>query len=190
MILAGILFSAFNQNENAPRLETAQMILSQAFDNARAQAILKQSRARLIIYADEPTNEEEADKFLRYFGVVVETEPDSGIWQTALQGEYLPEGIYFIPEAGTATIDWSDERPRSFYKGQTMMLSFPNISTETENETNKFCFYEFKSTGRMSSWNNKVILAQGGISDLKPAFMRHIGELFRKHISHRAWQHP
>ena len=169
-ILAGILFSALNQNENAPRLDTAQMTLSQAFDNARSQAILKQSRARLIIYSKEPTNQEESEKFLRYFGVVVETGSDSGLWETALQGEFLPEGIYFIPETGITPVVWNEERPTSKHNNQSMKLSFPSLQAEAEGTGEDWSYYEFKSTGRMTGLNNKVVLAQGGVQDLVPQF--------------------
>jgi prepilin-type N-terminal cleavage/methylation domain-containing protein len=169
-ILAGIFFSALNQNQNAPRLDTAQMILSQAFANARSQAILKQSRARLIIYSNEPTNQEESDKFLRYFGVVVETGPDTGVWETALKGEYLPDGIYFIPDSSAESLGWNEGRPKSEYSNQTMNLAFPSLETAANGSGPEWSFYEFKSTGRMSGLNNKVVLAQGSLGDLKPEF--------------------
>lgn len=169
-ILAGILFTALNQNQNAPRLDTAQMVLSQAFANARSQAILKQNRARLIFYTSQPTNQEESEKFLRYFGVVVETRPDSNQWETALKGEYLPEGIYFIPEASVESISWNPERPTSKHNGQSMNLLFPSLQSETTGSGPEWSYYEFKSTGRMSGLTNKLVLAQGSIQDLKPAF--------------------
>ena len=169
-ILAGILFSALNQSKNAPRLDTAQMILNQAFANARSQAILKQNRARLILYSQDPTNREESDKFLRYFGVVVETAPDSGQWEPALKGEYLPEGIYFIPESSRVSIDWNEERPSSDHNGQSMKLNFPSLQAEAEGSGPDWSYYEFKSTGRMTGLNNKVVLAQGTMQELKPTF--------------------
>ncbi len=169
-ILAGVLFSALNQNENAPRLDTAQMVLSQAFANARSQAILKQNRARLILYSSEPSNQEESDKFLRFFGVVVETDPGSGQWEAALKGEYLPEGIYFIPESGSTPVAWIDGRPSSINNGQTMKLNFPSLDLETEGSGSDWNYYEFKSTGRMTGLNNKVVLAQGGSQDFMPRF--------------------
>lgn len=169
-ILAGILFTAFNQNRNAPRLETAQMLLSQAFANARSVAILKQNRARLIIYAKEPENSEESQKFLRYFGVVVETQNDSNLWEMALKGEYLPEGIFFIPQS-TENLDWQEGRPSSRNNNQSMQLAFPSLEPEPEGSSpERWEFYEFKSTGRMSGLTNKVVLAQGDMRDLKPEF--------------------
>lgn len=169
-ILSGVLFTAINQNQNSPRLETAQMILSQAFANARSQAILKQNRARLIINSTEPATETEADAFLRYFGVVVETEPDSNQWVTALKGEYLPEGIYFIPDSSSQIIAWNEDKPDSSYSNQSMDLNFPSNQAERSGSGTSWIYYEFKSTGRMSGLNNKVVLAEGTIQALKPEF--------------------
>lgn len=169
-ILSGVLFTAINQNQNSPRLETAQMILSQAFANARSQAILKQNRARLIINSAEPANETEADAFLRYFGVVVETETDSNQWETALKGEFLPEGIYFIPDSSSQIVAWNEDKPASSYSNQSMNLKFPSNQAERPGSGTSWIYYEFKSTGRMSGLNNKVVLAEGAIQALKPEF--------------------
>jgi prepilin-type N-terminal cleavage/methylation domain-containing protein len=169
-ILSGVLFTAFNQNQNAPRLDTAQMILSQAFSNARSQAILKQNNARLIIYSSVPTNEEEAEKFLRYFGVVVETAPGSNQWEMALKGEFLPEGIYYIPDSSDEKIVWNDDQPTSINNHQSMNIRFPSIQAETVGNGPEWSYFEFKSTGRMSGLNNKVVLAEGFSQELKPEF--------------------
>ena len=170
VILAGVLFAAFSQNENAPRLETAQIVLGQAIANARSQAILKQNRARLIVYSDEPNNREESERFLRYFGVVVETGPDTNLWETALKGEFLPEGVYFIPEPSVLSLDWNEDKPTSKHNSQKMALEFPSIQAEPIGSGPEWSFYEFKSTGRMSGLTNKVVLAQGNIQELRPSF--------------------
>ena len=169
-LLSGILFSAMHQNQNAPRLETAQMVLSQAFANARSQAILKQNRARLIVNSTEPSNEKDADAFLRYFGVIVETAPDSNQWETGLKGEFLPEGVFFIPDSASQIIEWNEDRPDSDYNRQTMTLNFPSNRAETPGSGPFWILYEFKSTGRMSGLNNKVVLAEGSTQALKPTF--------------------
>ncbi len=170
IILAGILFSALNQNRNASNLETAQMMLSQAFANARAQAILKQSNARLLIHTSSPGNETETEKYLRYFGVVVETRSGSSQWETALPGEYFPADIYFIPEASVETLEWKESRPTSRHNGQSMSLEFPSGRPEASGSGPKWSYYEFKSTGRMSGLHNKVVLAEGVSRDTAPEF--------------------
>lgn len=170
IILAGILFSALNQNRNASNLETAQSMLSQAFANARSQAILKQNNARLLIHTSSPGNEREAEKYLRYFGVVVETRSGSNKWETTLSGEYFPADVFFIPETSVEPLDWKESRPTSRHNGQTMSLEFPSGRPEASGSGPKWSYYEFKSTGRMSGLHNKVVLAQGVSRDILPEF--------------------
>lgn len=69
---------------------------------AREQAIVRGSNALLIVNYDK-TDEE---KFLRYVGVVVEEDLDSGNWRAAHSGIYLPRGVYFVPRnTGTPATD-------------------------------------------------------------------------------------
>lgn len=61
---------------------------------ARQQAITQGSNSILIV------NYEKADteKFLRYVGVIAEDEYNSGNWNAAHSGVYLPEGVFFVPQ--------------------------------------------------------------------------------------------
>lgn len=59
----------------------------------REQAIIRASNAMLIVNYDNT----DPEKFLRYVGVVVEDEFDSGTWRAAHSGIYLPKGVYFVP---------------------------------------------------------------------------------------------
>ena len=68
---------------------------------AREQAIVRGSSSMLIINYD---NSDRA-KFLRYAGVVVEEEYESGNWIAAHSGIYLPEGVYFVPQTVDALTD-------------------------------------------------------------------------------------
>jgi len=51
-----------------------------------------------------------------------------------------------------------------------MKLNFSSLEAEQSGSGPEWSYYEFKSTGRMSGLHNKVIIAQGGISDFKPEF--------------------
>ena len=53
---------------------------------------------------------------------------------------------------------------------QYMKLNFPSLQAEAEGTGEDWSYYEFKSTGRMTGLNNKVVLAQGGVQDLVPQF--------------------
>ena len=68
---------------------------------ARQQAITQGSNSILIV------NYEKADteKFLRYVGVIVEDEYNSGKWNAAHSGVYLPEGVFFVPQIVDSATD-------------------------------------------------------------------------------------
>lgn len=61
---------------------------------ARQQAITQGSNSMLLINYEKSDTE----KFLRYVGVIVEEEFNSGIWKAAHSGVYLPEGVYLVPQ--------------------------------------------------------------------------------------------
>jgi prepilin-type N-terminal cleavage/methylation domain-containing protein len=63
---------------------------------AREQAIMRGSNAMLIINYDSS----DADKFLRYAGVIVEEEYNLEDWKAAHSGVYLPKGVFFVPQSG------------------------------------------------------------------------------------------
>ena len=69
-------------------LKSSQRILSSC-QGAKGQAIMKQSPARLIIYADEG-NDRDENKYLRYFGIVTQDPkiPGNGLLE---RGTYLPK---------------------------------------------------------------------------------------------------
>ncbi len=61
---------------------------------ARQQAITQGSNSMLIVNYDKA----DTDKFLRFVGVIVEEEYNSGNWKAAHSGVYLPEGVYLVPQ--------------------------------------------------------------------------------------------
>ena len=58
-------------NNDGISLKSSQRILSAVSQGAKGQAIMKQSPARLIIYADK-SNDRDDNKYLRYFGIVTQ----------------------------------------------------------------------------------------------------------------------
>lgn len=162
-ILAGILFSATNLNQQSAPLESAQQLLSQAFSNARAQAILKRNRARVLIYAEDPSTDDSPEKFLRYFKIVVETEIGSDEWEITLKGEFLPESTYLIPDRKTININWPDNRPDSYHPTGLVSLKMDDSSTGSALKT--WISYTFNSTGRLSGLSNQIVLSTGHLMD-------------------------
>ena len=109
---------------------------------ARGQAILKNAKTRLIIYADTAANRDD-DKYLRYFGIIYESEPDSNEWIAATQGTYLPEGIYFDPQQSTQNGSWSI--------GNKQKYQYPLIVPKAAGTGQDYYYYEFNSNGTMAN---------------------------------------
>ncbi|MFU8848827.1 MAG: Tfp pilus assembly protein FimT/FimU [Opitutales bacterium] len=154
LIATSILFVGGSGGGDGVKLSSAQRIVSSMAQGVRQQALLKNQRARLIIYSE--TNTEEPDKMLRYFGVISEDPNTPNQWIAATQGTSLPEGIYFDP-ALSASKDWT----RS-----TMNLEYPRQSPQPESGP-QYYYYEFNSNGTMANnFENSWLVLRAGT--LKP----------------------
>ena len=58
-------------NDEGMSLKSSQRILSAVAQGVRGQAIMNQSPARLIIYADQGQDSDQ-NKYLRFFGIVTQ----------------------------------------------------------------------------------------------------------------------
>jgi prepilin-type N-terminal cleavage/methylation domain-containing protein len=156
LIASSIIFIGGNGGAGAS-LSSSQRIVSGITKGARGQAILKNARARLIIYSDSGVNEDE-EKYLRYFGIIYESSPGSNNWIAATQGTYLPEGIYFDTDL-SVNHDWSTSAK--------MNIEYPRNIAKSEGSGDEFYYYEFNSNGTASSdFVNDWLVIRAGI--LKP----------------------
>jgi len=153
LIATSILFVGGGGGDGI-KLSSAQRIASSIAQGARGQALLKNTRTRLIIYSE--TNDGDVEKKLRYFGIVYEDQVNPNNWFAATQGTYLPEGIYFDP-------DLSDNNwPR-----ETVNLEYPRQSAQAEGTGPEFYYYEFNSNGTMATdFENSWLVLRAGT--LKP----------------------
>ncbi|NBB81145.1 MAG: hypothetical protein GVY36_17185, partial [Verrucomicrobia bacterium] len=141
--------------------------------------ILKNADARLVIYSDDASNEDD-EKKLRFFGVVYwgdDVDADGTVtetgWKAATQGTYLPEGIYFN-EVLSRDADGGDI--------PTMGLDYPRISVGRNTDRigggggDQYFFYEFNSNGtaaasspetKSTDFSNAWLALQAGT--LKPS---------------------
>lgn len=154
LIATSILFVGGSGSGDGVKLSSAQRVVSSMAQGVRQQALLKNQRARLIIYSD--SNAEEPEKKLRYFGVISEDPTTPNQWIAATQGTSLPEGIYFDPGL-SATKDWT----RS-----TMNLEYPRQSSQPQSGP-EYYYYEFNSSGTMATgFENSWLVLRAGT--LKP----------------------
>lgn len=140
-------------------LSASQRIVSGIAQGARGQAILKGATTRLIIYSDGSDNTYD-DKKLRFFGIIYEDESNAGKWYAATQGTYLPDGIYFDPDA-------SANNGSSLWSRSTMIIEYPRLTPQPEGEGDEYYFYEFESNGTTSvGFQNAWLVLRAGV--LKP----------------------
>jgi len=144
LIASAIIFTGGAGGEGA-KLSSSQRIVSGIAQGARGQAILKNAKTRLIIYADTTATRED-DKYLRYFGIIYESAPDSDEWIAATQGTYLPEGIYFDPAASAAKTSsgkWTSP--------QSDKHQYPLTVAKAAGTGQDYYYYEFNSNGTIAT---------------------------------------
>ena len=158
LIASSIIFIGGNGGDGA-KLSSSQRIVSGIAQGARGQAILKNSKTRLIIYADTAGDRED-DKYLRFFGIIYESEPDSNKWIAATQGTSLPEGIYFDPQQSTRNgSSWSVDKKEKH--------KYPLTVAKPAGTGRDYYYYEFNSNGTMAAgFDNSWLVVRA--NTLKP----------------------
>ena len=155
-IAFSFLYIGFGSGDGA-KLGSAQRTLSGLIKAARAQAILKNAKVRLIIHDDANINE--IDKYQRFVGIVYFGTDRNGNqgWIAMDKGTYLPKGIYFDSVASNTEsgVDWSDT--------STTQINFPRLSAQTEGSGTNFLYYEFNANGTSASPNAYLVFRAGRV---------------------------
>ena len=138
VLLIGFSFVYVGTNRgDGAKLSSAQRTLSGLVKTARAQAILKNTEVRLIIYNDLDDTDD-IEKYRRFVGIVYRgtDRNDATGWLAADQGTYLPKGIYFNATTSDAlTLDNIWDRP-------TMNISYPRRTVQLAGG-DEYIYYEF-----------------------------------------------
>ncbi len=142
----GLMLGVGGGGEGAA-LGSAQRVLSGMARGARGQAVLKNTRTRLIIHADPG----DLDKFGRFAGIVCEETGGSGRWVAATAGIHLPDGIYFDPDLSGRMSggNWS--------AANTMRLDYPRATAKVEGTGERFHYYEFNANGTTADPNAWIV---------------------------------
>jgi len=167
LIASSIIFIGGTGGDGAS-LSSSQRIVSGIAQGALGQAILKNTRVRLIINNDPS----DIERFRRFFGIVYEgTDVNSATgWIAATQGTYLPEGIYFDATTSSSESDsgaiWST--------ANTMGLDYPKTLAEPGSSGAEYYWYEFSSNGNAAAPNAYLVLRAAilltdatGVSELR-----------------------
>ncbi|MES2694672.1 MAG: type II secretion system protein [Verrucomicrobiota bacterium] len=84
-------------------LASAQSIVSGLVSATRSQAILNQTNARLLVYAQNPTGGLDNTRYMRALQIVREEQPDTGVWIAVGDVVLLPSPVCVVPPAPVPT---------------------------------------------------------------------------------------
>jgi prepilin-type N-terminal cleavage/methylation domain-containing protein len=149
-------------------ITSAEHIASSMAKSARAEAILRNTQTRLIIYNQHPKNNGELDKYLRYMGIVYLQEQNTNTnnaqqkWVAACNGIYLPNGVYFNDKISTKGGQLKINTP------QTMKIPYPRSNPVVPGEEGsvQWYYYTFAPTGFCSKNSGaRFIVSTGNIKD-------------------------
>ena len=151
LVVLGLMTIAFSfvivntVNDEGMSLKSSLRILSAVAQGVRGQAIMNQSPARLIIYADQGQDRDQ-NKYLRFFGIVTQDPKNPKKWIAGTEGTYLPKGIYFMPELSQR----ANGRGRQVGK---MHLEYPRIRSKFNDPRygEEYYYYEFNANGTMAA---------------------------------------
>lgn len=137
-----------------PSVSSAQRIVVGMTQSSRSQAILKQSRARMIFH-DDPSSPE---LYRRYVGLVYENADTPGVddWIAANDGVLLPKGAYILLE-GTNSSELDDRGP--------MRIAYPRRQPQEEGQgtgAEDYEFIEFTGQGTLSTSGPVIVIGSGG----------------------------
>lgn len=157
-IMAAVIGLGLQGNESSA-VRAGERIAASVFQAARTTALMRQTEARVIIYAGGNGADQEA-KFCRFMGVVY-WDPDqgaSGDWVAANTGVYLPDGAYYIPPSAPGNVGGGTiEEGPDVSEGLLASTPLPDAATArisfpvTGSTPDEWWYYAFDSTGSARS---------------------------------------
>jgi prepilin-type N-terminal cleavage/methylation domain-containing protein len=152
-ILVGGIGLSFGGGGTGKAIEASQRIAIGMLSNARNQAIMNGSRARLIIHADQS----DPENYLRLLGVIYEDSANPDMWLATGSGEMFPANIRFVPNYGSSNFSHNGREGNL----DTMNLNFPQKKAQKAGGGTLFYYYEFKSSGITSNNLAAFIIGEG-----------------------------
>ena len=152
VVLVGVAGMSLRGQATGWRLESGHRLVGSLLRSARAQAILRQAPARLILQTDPSA----PDRFLKSLGIVYESPRGSGYWRSSHPTTRLPHGVLF-------------DRNLSAASGlRTMELDYPGAREEEEGQGQMWTYCEYASTGETTHPGSLLIIGEGIIHALQP----------------------
>ncbi len=139
-VMAGAILFGLRRGDEGLRLRQAESVAASAFRMTQTHAGLQSTRGRLLIL-ETP---DEAERHLRWLGMVVESPDRPGFWEAIHHGESLPRGVVFHPEYSR----WSG----------TMQLAFPRSTPQPEGIGERWYYYECSSRGQLTAEGRQTLV--------------------------------
>lgn len=175
VLLVGGLSLALN-DPGTSSLAASQNTLSSLVSTARAQAAVRQTEARLLIYTTRPPVGDAA-KFLRYARVVVAATPGATApnnqWLPIGPAVYLPGGTYVVPASTTgflaAGVIWPTAPPAPL---STLGAAARHViaSDPPTAAADTYLWLQFSPDGTVDPPAAKIAVATAGTANSLPQF--------------------
>jgi type II secretory pathway pseudopilin PulG len=173
LLVGGIGFAL--GDAGATSLANAQNTLASLAGTARAQAAVRQTEARLLIYALRPPNGD-IEKYLRYLRVVVAATPGStgpgSTWLAVGPAVSLPRGIYVVPTATVGLVASGVTWPANPAPVSTLMAAtrYTVTGDPATTATDTYFALEFAPNGTVTPTAAKLAVSTATVSNNLPAF--------------------
>ena len=156
-LLAGFGFALRDNAGSA--LTSAQNTLGSLVGQARAQAAVNQTEARLLVYAVRPPSGD-VEKYLRLLQVFIASPQGSSTWVPVGSPVYLPRGTYFVPTTTTGLLASGVAWPTNPAPVSTPIGTGTNPGQPTGtafNGAGTVFYVEFKADGSLNPAANPYI---------------------------------
>ena len=155
-LLAAVIGVGLQGGSASAGISSGTRVAASMMQAARTQAVLKQTRARVIINKTSANTEKE----LRFMGIIYQN--PSNNWLAANDGALMPKGVYFYPDISTG--GGTNNGPLD--DDDVMRINFPRSTAQsaTSGEDNWY-YYEFDANGLSSNSGARFVLAAGSVVD-------------------------
>lgn len=185
-VFLGGIGMALSGGEGTMAVQTGQRTMTTMLSVARSQAVVNQTKARLVIHVDPPDPADISDprreKYLRFIAILIDGENG---WEPINEGTTLPNGVYVVPplnfDTGPAMPtnflpnNWPLERT-SIIEPATMQFTWPGPSSSSNPEY--YMYIEFDARGTTAptteingtDYARRIVLAPARVTPTYPEF--------------------
>ncbi len=168
-------FSLALGDTGATSLATAQNTLASLVGTARAQAAVKQTEARLLVYATRPPGGD-TEKYLRCLRVVIANTPGStgtgATWTAVGAPVSLPRGVCLVPSTTTGLLAAGVIWPSNPSPNSTLLAAarYTVVGDPAASAADTYLALEFAPEGAVLPAAAKLAVATATIANGLPQF--------------------